>query len=202
MHFLNKIRNLILKVYHWALHISDKPCAYYVLSVVAFTESSFFIVPPDAMLIPMALARPKRAFLIATVAGVFSVLGGLFGYFLGYTFYKYIGTYIIEHFHYQDQFNALSHLYNKHNYLAIFIGGFTPIPYKLITLFSGFVKTNIWVFLAASITSRFGRFYLIASVIYLFGDRAKIIIEKHIGKFTLLITFILVALYLYLTLRH
>src|SRR5690606_23957883 len=105
---------------------------------------------------------------------------------LGYYFYEYIGIPIINYLHYQQQFHDLTEYYNKYDALAIFIAGFTPIPYKLITLFSGFVKANFATFVIASILARFGRFFLVAVIIYFFGNHAKNIIEKHIGKITII----------------
>lgn len=191
---INYCRNLLLSIYNFILKISASKGAPYVLAVVAFTESSIFVLPPDCVLIPMAIAKPKKSFIYATLAGSFSVAGGLFGYWLGYTFYKYLGPVLIEHFHYQHKLTALSSLYEKHSYLAIFICGFTPLPYKLITLFSGFMKTNLFIFIGASIVSRFARFYLIATLIYFYGDKAREILAKNITKITVGITVIVILL--------
>lgn len=194
------MRSILIKIYNTTLYYSKTKWAFVSLCVVAFTEASFFIIPPDALIIAMGLSNHKKAFFYAFIAGIFSVLGGIFGYCIGYFFYEYIGAPIINYLHYQAQLDSFKSFFNKYDMLAILIGGFTPIPYKLVTLFAGFTKVNFFIFVVASILSRFARFFLVATLVYFFGNKAHLIIEKHIGKITIISAiFIILIFYLIFT---
>lgn len=190
------MRNALLKLYNTTLSYSKTKYATAVLSIVSFTEASFFIVPPDALIIAMGLSNRNKVFLYAFIAATFSVLGGVLGYCIGYFFYDYIGKPIINYLHYQSQLDTFKYFFNKYDMLAVIIGGFTPIPYKLVTLFAGFSKINFFIFVLASVLSRFARLLLVATLVYFCGNKANLIIEKHIGKITL-ISVILIALIFY-----
>ncbi|MGV3278706.1 YqaA family protein [Rickettsiales bacterium LUAb2] len=188
------MRKYILPVYNKILHYSNKKSAPYILALCAFCEGIFFVIPPDFFLAPIALAKPKRAFFYALVCTFASLLGGMVGYLIGYILYKYVGVWLISYFHYQEKFDYFSNIYKQYDNWAIFIGGFSPIPYKFIAMFSGFVNVSFSAFVFMSLLSRALRFLLVATLIYLFADKAKYIIENHIGKITLIITIFLILI--------
>ncbi|MBL4617614.1 MAG: DedA family protein [Robiginitomaculum sp.] len=160
---------------------------------VSFIESSVFPIPPDVMLIPMVLARPERAWLIAGVCTIASVLGGILGYFIGMFAWETIGQPVLELYGKQDSFDIFKEWFDKWGFWSVFGAGFTPFPYKVITMASGSVQLNFAAFIAASILSRGARFFLVAAVIRYAGDRARAQIEKHFGLITLAI-FVLMIL--------
>ena len=172
---------MLRRLYDWCVAIAGKPHAVWALACVAFAESSFFPIIPDVMLIPMALARPDRAWLFATVCTLASVTGGLFGYFIGAELYATLGQWVIQLYGYGDKVDAFRAAYAQYGAWIILIKGFTPIPYKIVTITSGFAGFNIGLFVGLSLLTRGMRFYLIAFLINRYGDRARSIIEKRLG---------------------
>lgn len=161
---ISKLQNFYHKFLSMLIRYSHSKYAIPILIVVSFTESSFFIAPPDFLLIPMAYAVPKRALSFALITTIFSVLGGLFGYFIGYFLYEgWLKEFITTHYSYQ--FDLFYHYYNEYGMLAILIGGFSPIPYKLVTIASGVFNMNLVIFVTGSIISRGLRFFLLAYMI-------------------------------------
>jgi len=190
---------MVLKnFYNTILKLSAKPKAEKFLALVAFSESSFFPIPPDVLLLPMALARPLKWIRLALITTIFSVLGGILGYLIGIFLWESIGQYIIEVYHLEDKFNIFKDNYNTKGALIVFIAGFTPIPYKLITIASGGMNLNIIIFIMASLLSRGARFFLLTGIIRIFGDAAKLFIDKYFSFITLVIGFIVILLMLWI----
>ena len=187
------IRRWIQWCYDYMIYLAGKPKAMYFLFVFAFIESSFFPIPPYAMVIPMTLAHPKKAWKIATVALIASVSGGFLGYAIGMFGYDHIAKPLLTFYGYMPQFEALKKCYNDWGAWIIIFSAVTPFPYKLITIASGVMGLNIWVFSLASLTARGLRFYVIAWLLYKYGAPIEVFIEKHLGKLTLLFLILLVG---------
>ncbi|HEX5959390.1 MAG TPA: YqaA family protein [Hyphomicrobiaceae bacterium] len=160
---------------------------------VAFAESSFFPVPPDAMLIPMVVANRAKAWTYAAICTAGSVIGGLLGYAIGYYLYETVGLWVINLYGLLEQFEGYRDLYNKWGLWIILIKGLTPIPYKIVTIASGAAAFNFWVFVAASIITRGARFFLVAGLLYWFGDPIREFIEKRLTLVTTVFVVSLVA---------
>jgi len=194
-------RSLIRRLYDWCLSAAYKPHAMWTMSAVAFAESSFFPVPPDFMLIPMALARPERAYVMAVWCTAASVAGGLLGYAIGALLYDSVGAWLIQLYGYGDKVDAFRAAYAQWGALIILLKGLTPIPYKIVTITSGFAGYNIGLFVLFSAISRGTRFFVLAFLLHRYGDRARHIIEKQLGLWatalaTVVVIGILAALYL------
>jgi membrane protein YqaA with SNARE-associated domain len=183
---------MLRRLYDWCVDAAGKPHAAWVLGCVSFAESSFFPVPPDAMLIPMALARPDRAFFFATVCTLTSVAGGVLGYFIGAELYATLGQWLISLYGYGDKVDAFREAYAHYGAWIILLKGLTPIPYKIVTITSGFAGFNIGLFIVLSIITRGVRFYLLAFLLNRYGDRARQIIEKRLGLWTAIFLGVLV----------
>ncbi len=171
---------MLRRIYDWCIDAADKPYALWVLGAVAFAESSFFPVPPDIMLLPMSVAQPKRAWLFAGVCTAASVLGGILGYAIGALLYDSVGHWVIEFYHMGDKVEAFRESYARWGALIILGKGLLPIPYKLITITSGFAGYNIWLFILLSIVTRGARFYIEAVVMHRYGDWIRVRIERHL----------------------
>ena len=182
-------RNPLKKLYYWVLGWAYSKYGVWALIFTAFSESSFFPVAPDSLILPMSLSRPKRAFYYAGLAAVFSVLGGMLGYAIGLWLMKSIGVKLLTLYGAMDKFNEIARLYNKYDAVAVAAAGFTPIPYKVFTIAAGACKINFLVFVIASAASRSARFFLEAALMYFFGEPAKIFIEKYFN-WIILATFI------------
>jgi len=172
---------MLRRLYDWCIGAADKPYAVWILGFVSFAESSFFPVPPDVMLIPMSLAQPQRAWFFALVCTVTSVLGGLLGYAIGALLYDSIGGWIIQLYGYGDKVEAFREAYAEYGAWIILLKGFTPIPYKLVTITSGFAGYSLFFFVLFSIITRGARFYLLAFLLFRYGPRARAIIEERLG---------------------
>jgi len=174
-------RGMLKRIYDWCIEAAHKPYALWVMGVVAFAESSFFPVPPDVMLIPMSLARPQRAWLYALVCTAASVLGGILGYAIGALLYDSIGHWLIEFYHLSDKVEAFRAGYAEYGGWIILLKGLTPIPYKLVTITSGFANYNFWMFIALSVIARGGRFFAAAVLLNRYGEWIRVRIERHLG---------------------
>jgi len=172
---------MLRRFYDWCVDAAGRPHAAWILGGVAFAESSFFPVPPDVMLIPMALARPDRAFFFATLCTIASVAGGLFGYFIGSELYATVGQWLINLYGYADKMEAFRAAYAEYGAWIILLKGLTPIPYKIVTITSGFAGFSIPLFIIMSLISRGMRFYLVAFLLYRYGAQARTIIEERLG---------------------
>ena len=183
---------LIRKLYDWVLHWATTRYAIPVLFLVSFTESSFFPIPPDVLLIAMVIAAPAGWFRLALICSIGSVLGGMFGYLIGYQFMDIIGNHIVEFYHFQEKWEKIGVLYDKYDVWAVLAAGFTPLPYKVFTLSAGAFKINFSTFVLASAVSRSARFFLVAALLYKFGPPFKVLIEKYFNLFTIIFVFLLV----------
>ena len=172
---------MLRRIYDWCIDAADKPYALWVLGAVAFAESSFFPVPPDIMLLPMSVAQPKRAWLFAGVCTAASVLGGVLGYAIGALLYDSVGHWLISLYHLGDSVEAFRASYAKWGAMVILVKGVTPIPYKLVTITSGFAGYNIWLFILCSVIARGGRFFVVAILLNRYGDTIRHHIEKRLA---------------------
>ena len=174
-------RAMLKRIYDWCIDAADKPYALWILAAVSFAESSFFPVPPDIMLLPMSLARPKRAWLFATVCTIASVAGGVLGYAIGALLYDSLGQWLIKLYGLSDKVEAFRASYAEWGAVIILLKGLTPIPYKLVTITSGFAGYNIWLFILCSIVARGGRFFVVAILLNRYGDLIRSELEKRLG---------------------
>jgi len=172
---------MLRRVYDWFIAAAYKPFATWILGAVSFVESSFFPVPPDVMLLPMALARPEKAYSYAFLCTWTSVAGGVLGYAIGSILYDSVGQWVISFYGYGDKVDAFRHAYNEYGAWIILLKGLTPIPYKIVTITSGFAGYDLLSFILLSFIARGGRFYLLAFLVSRFGPRARQIIEERLG---------------------
>jgi len=184
---------MLRRIYDWCIEAADKPHALWILGAIAFAESSFFPVPPDVMLLPMSLARPARAWLFATLCTVASVAGGMLGYAIGALLYDSVGQWLINLYHLGDKVEAFRTSYAEWGSVIILLKGLTPIPYKLVTITSGFAGYNIWLFILCSIIARGGRFFFVAVLLNRYGDPIRAEIEKRLGLWLAVLVLVLVA---------
>lgn len=183
------------QLYDWVLHWAKTPYATSALFLLAFAESSFFPIPPDVLLLALGLSLPLKVFRFAAICTLGSVLGGMAGYGIGYSlwdlssawFYHWVPGFT------QDGFNSIQELFNKYNFWLVFAAGFTPIPYKIITIGAGVFNVSFPIFVIASAVSRGMRFYLIALIIYRYGDQARKIIDKNFNVITSLFGLLLLG---------
>ncbi|MBO9452757.1 DedA family protein [Tropicibacter sp. R16_0] len=183
---------MLQRLYDKTIALAEHPQALWVLAGVAFIESSFFPIPPDVLMIPMILARPNRAFLIATVALVASVLGGMLGYAIGAFFYESVGQPILAAMGKAEAMEAFNTKFNDFGFWAVLTAGVTPFPYKVITIMSGWTGMPLGTFIATSILARALRFFLVAGLLWAFGAPIREFIEKRLGlMFTLFIVLLI-----------
>lgn len=172
---------MLQRLYDWTMRLADHPRALWALAIVSFAESSFFPIPPDVLMIPMILARPNRAWLIAVVALVSSVIGGLFGYAIGYFAFEQIGEPILQSLGKADAVAEFSTRFNDFGFWAVLGAGVTPFPYKVITIMSGFTHMPLMTFMATSVLARGIRFFLVAALLRKFGEPVRDFIEQRLG---------------------
>lgn len=184
---------MLQSLYARVLRLAVGPNALAALLGVSFVESSFFPIPPDILLIPMILARPRDAWRLAALCTLASVAGGLLGYAIGYFLFDAIGRPILEFYHAMDRYEALKAGFQQWGVWIILIKGMTPIPYKLITIASGVAQFDLVLFIGASIVSRSLRFFLIAALLWRFGDAARVFIERRLMLVTSLFAVALVG---------
>jgi membrane protein YqaA with SNARE-associated domain len=184
---------MLRRMYDWTMAQAARPNALRVLGVVSFAESSFFPIPPDAMILPMVLARPDQAWRIALVATVTSVLGGIAGYAIGYYLFETIGLWVINLYGYADKFDAFRAAYAEWGLLIILVKGLTPIPYKIVTIASGAAAFDFWIFVAASIATRGVRFFLVAALLKYFGPPIRTFVERRLTLVTTVFVVFLVG---------
>lgn len=180
-------------LYDWTMRLAGHRRANWALAFVSFVESSVFPIPPDIVLIPMVLAQRKRALWIATICTVASVLGGLLGYAIGYFLYETIGRPILDFYGYGARFEDFQQRYNEWGGWIVFIAGVTPFPYKVITIASGVTVLNPWIFIVASVLARGLRFYVVALLLYYFGEPIREFIERYLGLLFTLFVILLFA---------
>ena len=174
-------RAMLRRIYDWCIDAAHKPHALWILGAVAFAESSFFPIPPDVMLLPMSVARPRRAWLFATVCTVASVAGGVLGYAIGALLYDSVGQWLINLYGLGSKVETFRESYARWGALIIIGKGLTPIPYKLVTITSGFAGYNIWLFILCSMIGRGMRFFIGATLFNRYGDVIRAELERRLG---------------------
>ena len=174
------------KLYQWLMHQANSPSARWILAAVAFAESSFFPLPPDFMLIPMVIANRTKAFILAAICSISSVLGGILGYAIGFFFMSTLGQWVIDTYGLEQAFTSFQNTFQTYGFWIIALKGLTPIPYKLVTIASGASQLNLAMFILASLISRTVRFMMLASIFCYFGEDAKKLFEKHFKLFTII----------------
>ena len=184
---------MIRRIYDEVISLSGSKYALYWLAAFSFIESSFFPIPPDIMLIPMLLATPKQAWKIAGVCTLASVIGAYLGYVIGYYFFQLIAEPLLDFYGYLDKFNQFKDLYTEYGAWIVFGAGITPFPYKIITIASGVVHLNLAVFTVASIIARGLRFFVIAWLLKVYGERMRAFIEKNLGWLSVLFLILLIG---------
>lgn len=188
---------MLRRVYDWTIHLAESRHAIWALAFVAFVESSVFPIPPDVVMIPLIIALPHRAFRIATVALVASVLGGMLGYFIGWGLFESVGKPVLEFYGKADAMEAFNAKFNEYGAWAVLIAGVTPFPYKVITILSGVTHLSFPVFMLASIIARGLRFFIVAGLLWKFGAPIRDFIEKRLGlMFTLFVILLIGGFYL------
>lgn len=175
---------MLRRLYQWVIDLAERPSATWALAGVSFAESSFFPVPPDVMLVPMCVARPDRAWWYAFICTIASVVGGLFGYAIGALLYESVGLFLIQLYGYGEKVEAFSEAYAHYGHWIILIKGLTPIPFKVVTITSGFAHYSLFWFIVLSIITRGARFFLVAGLLYWIGPPARTFIEKRLGLVT------------------
>ena len=183
---------LLRFLYDWTLNKAENKYSAWILGVISFAESSFFPIPPDILLIPMIIAKKTKAWTYAFICTFSSVLGGIAGYAIGFFFYNTIGALIIEAYHLSNSFNAFEKYYGEYGILIVLGAGFTPFPFKFITIASGIFNLNILLFIFTAIIARGLRFYLLAGLLFMLGEKIKIMIDKYFNLLAILF-FILLA---------
>ncbi|TYB83452.1 YqaA family protein [Maritimibacter fusiformis] len=184
---------MLRRLYDWTIRLAESPHALWALAVVAFAESSVFPIPPDVIMIPMIIARPNRAFLIAGVALAASVTGGIAGYLIGWGLFESVGRPVLAFYHMTDKFDEFRTAYNDWGAWAVLIAGVTPFPYKVITILSGATGLNFAVFMVASVVARGLRFFVVAGLLWKFGAPIRDFIEKRLGLMFILFVALLLG---------
>ena len=172
---------MLRRLYDWTLSLAQSPHALWALAIVAFVESSFFPIPPDVLMIPMIIARPSRAFLIAFVATVSSVAGGLFGYYIGAQLMDSLGDPILAFYGKSESFGEMALTFNEYGAWAVVVAGVTFLPFKVVTIASGVTGLSLSVFIVSAIFARALRFFLVATLLYYFGAPIRDFIERRLG---------------------
>jgi membrane protein YqaA with SNARE-associated domain len=183
----------VKRLYDWVLHWADTPYGKPALFILAFAESSFFPVPPDVLLIALALGASKKSFRFALICTVGSVIGGVVGYGIGYFGYEAIGKPIIDFYHGQEVMAKIEHQYAQYGFWGVLVAAITPIPYKVFTISSGFFRFEFWSFMIASVIGRSFRFFAVAALIYFFGPPIKNFIDKYFNALCIIFMVLLVG---------
>ena len=187
---------MIEKIYTKIIELSKTKYGIPILCIIAFLESFIFPIPPDIFLIFLILAYKNKAFYLAFLCTLLSVIGGILGYLIGSFFFDSLGLGILNYFNLNEKFLNFSENYSDNGFFIVTMGGFTFVPYKIITLSSGFVKMDFLQFILASVLSRGARFFLVATLLYYFGKKIEQLLIKKIGLITTIIFFIILIVYL------
>jgi membrane protein YqaA with SNARE-associated domain len=184
---------ILRKIYDWTILKSKHPKAAWFLSIVSFAESSFFPIPPDIILIPMIIAKRTQAFFYSFICTISSVAGGVAGYCIGFFLFNSLGGIILSYYGLEDQFNTFEQYYLEYGILIILGAGFTPFPFKFITIASGVFGLNIFLFIGASIIARGSRFYLISILLKIFGKTIENLIDRYFNILATLFFILLIG---------
>jgi membrane protein YqaA with SNARE-associated domain len=190
------------RLYDWVLHWADTPYGVPALFFLSFAESSFFPIPPDVLLFPLCLSKPLKSFKFALITSLGSVFGGVAGYLIGYGVWSLVGAFFFNYVpgFSQEKFNLVQDLFSQYNFWIVFAAGFTPIPYKVFTIGAGVFNVSFPLFFLASVCSRSLRFFLLAGMVYFFGDPIKSFIDKYFNLLTWAFSILLVGGFLLLNL--
>ena len=188
----------VRSLYDWVVGLSERPNAVRTLFAIAFAESSFFPIPPDVLLIPLAIGVPQRALRFAALCTVGSSLGALLGYFLGLEFYEVIGQRIVAFYSAGEQYEHVQALYQQWDVIAIALAGFTPIPFKIFTITAGVFKINLITFTIVVLLSRGARFFLLGGLIWRFGPSIRNFVDRYFNLLVILFSILLVGGFLIL----
>jgi membrane protein YqaA with SNARE-associated domain len=172
---------MLRRLYAWILALSDRPAAPYALGAIAFAESSFFPLPPDALMVPMAVSRPDRVWYYAAIATVFSVIGGLVGYAIGALLFDSLGQMLIKLYGLQNSADSFQRSYAEYGHWVILLKGLTPIPYKLVTITSGFAHYSLFWFTILSVVTRGARFFILAALLNRYGVQIRGVLDRHLN---------------------
>ena len=173
-------------LYNWTMELASNPRAIWFLGFVSFIEAIFFPIPPDILLIPMILANVKKAWLYACVATTMSVLGGLLGYAIGFLAYAQIAEPLLITLGKQSAMQLFSNSINENGFLIVLTAGVSPIPFKVVSIMSGFTQMPIYVFLVSALLGRATRFFVVAALLRRYGEPIKDFIESYLGWLFLL----------------
>jgi membrane protein YqaA with SNARE-associated domain len=172
---------MLRRLYDWCVNAAGRPYATWLMGFISFVESSFFPIPPDTMLIPMSLARPDRAYFFATVCTLTSVAGGVLGYMIGAVLYDTVGLWLVQLYGYGDKMETFRQTFAEWGGWIIVGKGVTPIPYKLVTIISGFAGYSFPMFVLLSFVARGIRFYALAFLLNRYGPQARAMLEERLG---------------------
>ena len=175
-------RHIFRRLYDWTLHWAHTRYGTPALFTLAFAESSFFPIPPDVLMIALALSRRERALFYALVCSLGSVLGGMLGYWIGYGLWHVVQPYFIPYVFSREVFDKVVGYYNAEAFFYVFIAAFTPIPYKVFTIAAGVCQIPFWVLIVASAVGRSARFFLVGGLIYLFGAKMRAFVETYFDR--------------------
>lgn len=200
--------NFFRSIYNWVLSLSSKKNSDYSISLLSFSESLFFPIPPDVLLIPLCLGNRRKSFYFAFLCSISSIIGGIIGFYIGKALwwnepgieYSALANLFFEYIPglNEDSFNNIKKLYDDWNFWIVFTAGFTPIPYKLITISSGTFNINFIAFIVASIISRSARFFLLAFLLWFFGEKIRLFIDKYFNLLAILFTILFLGGFLLL----
>ncbi len=171
---------MLRSAYQWLLERARSPQAVWWLCAVSFAESSFFPLPPDILLVPMALKTPSRMWWYSTLCSVASLFGGLFGYAIGYYLFQSFGQRVIEFYQAQDAFGRFQEAFRVYGPWFLVLKGITPVPYKLLAIAAGFAKLELTVFVLCSVVARFSRYYMVTALLWRYGAEIEALIEKRL----------------------
>ncbi len=184
---------MLRPLYNRILQLSARKDAVWWMAGVSFAESSFFPLPPDIMLVPMCLAEPKKLWRYTNICALASLIGGLFGYAVGFYLFESVGRLIIDFYNAQDSFQRFQDMFAEFGPWFLILKGVTPIPYKLLTITAGFAHLDLTVFILCSIVARFSRFYMIAILLHFYGPQVRDIIEKRLMLVTTVLLVIVIG---------
>lgn len=175
--------HLIRRLYNWTIGWAERPGGAVALFCIAFVEASVFPIPPDVLLLALCVGAPRKSFRFALICSAGSVLGGMFGYLIGYAAWHAVKGFFIPYIFSQELFDKVQVLYNQNAFVALLTAAFTPIPYKVFTVAAGVFEVSFFTLVSASVLGRSARFFLVAGFLFLFGPPVKALIEKYFDWF-------------------
>ena len=181
---------MLKRLYEWVLDKAGHRHAERWLTALSFAESSFFPIPPDVMLIPMCLARPERAFRYALICTIASVAGALLGYAIGYFLFDAVGQPILHFYGLSDAFEGFARRFNEQGWIIVLLAGFTPLPFKVITIAAGATAMPLHILVIAAVIARSARFFLVAALLWKFGEPMKRVIDRHFAVLTIAVAIV------------